>query len=378
MKLKIAAQERSKINTPPRSKLPQKDLAPSSKEGKTMQMMSNSGQNSRESQLIQMMSASNALSEHSSEPAISNELQAIENPDFFKFLVDNNLPNLWQIAKHFNLDYQQLLNLNKHLEPTNMHKGDIVYLPEGTLSEKPEKKEQNKTEIEKDNDSSVKKIAFTFDDGPIAGITEQIVNMMSGMHAMFFLTGENLSNKDEQFRIVNLILKNGHQIGNHSYEHSWYTPKYLDALDNPEKMKDFVDNFVKNAKHFQKLFEDRGMKFPGFEIARLTGSGSKLKDKEGERITKFSDRLERDLGLVSVSWTYEFAPNGVLNHVNVSNWNDIKGVAADRGYLPKNGDVILLHDRHWKGRADKLKQLINFLKSKGYSFGKISKSGTVE
>ena len=41
--------------------------------------------------------------------------------------------------------------------------------------------------------------------------------------------------------------------------------------------------------------------------------------------------------------------------------------------FPKDGDIILFHDRHWVGeKKESLRALIQLLKSKGYTFGKLS------
>ena len=62
------------------------------------------------------------------------------------------------------------------------------------------------------------KIALTFDDGPISGNTEKILNILSDFNsfATFFLIGDQLKRNPD---LGNLIKKEGHCIGSHSYSH---------------------------------------------------------------------------------------------------------------------------------------------------------------
>lgn len=61
-------------------------------------------------------------------------------------------------------------------------------------------------------------VALTFDDGPYAPYTEQLLNVLAaaGVQATFFVVGQNVENHPE---LLQQIAANGHQIGNHSYSH---------------------------------------------------------------------------------------------------------------------------------------------------------------
>ena len=63
------------------------------------------------------------------------------------------------------------------------------------------------------------KIALTFDDGPHPVYTPQILDILRqyGIHATFFLIGENAERYPE---LVLRILREGHEIGNHTYGHA--------------------------------------------------------------------------------------------------------------------------------------------------------------
>ena len=69
----------------------------------------------------------------------------------------------------------------------------------------------------KDNEDRPR-AALTFDDGPHATYTPLLLDGLHkrGIHATFFLMGKNIEGKEE---IVKQMQKDGHLIGNHTYDH---------------------------------------------------------------------------------------------------------------------------------------------------------------
>ena len=69
-------------------------------------------------------------------------------------------------------------------------------------------------------------IALTFDDGPIPGVTERILDTLRahGLHATFFMIGEKVAAAPE---LARRVLAEGHELGHHSYTH----PKLTDLSD---------------------------------------------------------------------------------------------------------------------------------------------------
>ena len=61
-------------------------------------------------------------------------------------------------------------------------------------------------------------VALTFDDGPIAGRTEEILSILKShnVHAAFFCIGNRVESNPE---LTKRIFESGHLIGNHSYWH---------------------------------------------------------------------------------------------------------------------------------------------------------------
>ncbi len=79
-----------------------------------------------------------------------------------------------------------------------------------------------------------KEIFLTFDDGPIPGPTEFVIQELKKYHAKatFFCIGENVQKYPAVFEKT---LADGHAIGNHTYNHikGWSTPlqKYLENTE---------------------------------------------------------------------------------------------------------------------------------------------------
>jgi len=61
-------------------------------------------------------------------------------------------------------------------------------------------------------------VALTFDDGPVAPYTEELLRVLdeTGVKATFFVTGRSLENFPE---LGQRLVAAGHELGNHSYSH---------------------------------------------------------------------------------------------------------------------------------------------------------------
>ena len=78
-------------------------------------------------------------------------------------------------------------------------------------------------------DTDEKVVAFTFDDGPSEKYTPQLLDILARkeVRATFFLIGKNVEKYPE---IVKRIHSDGHEIGNHSFNHSLlplYSKSYI-------------------------------------------------------------------------------------------------------------------------------------------------------
>jgi len=89
------------------------------------------------------------------------------------------------------------------------------------------------------------KIYLTFDDGPTPGVTDRLLDLLKvhDVKATFFCIGKNVAENPELFL---RILKEGHMVGNHTWDHS--NSKYA-------KKGDFLSSIKKTEKLIHsKLF----------------------------------------------------------------------------------------------------------------------------
>jgi peptidoglycan/xylan/chitin deacetylase (PgdA/CDA1 family) len=71
-------------------------------------------------------------------------------------------------------------------------------------------------------------VAFTFDDGPVPGVTERILDTLRAhdARATFFLIGEKVAAAPE---LARRVLAEGHELGHHTYTH-----RKLTELSDPD------------------------------------------------------------------------------------------------------------------------------------------------
>ncbi|MCX6243643.1 MAG: polysaccharide deacetylase family protein [Bacteroidetes bacterium] len=77
-----------------------------------------------------------------------------------------------------------------------------------------------------------KVLYLTFDDGPVPGITPEVLRILQERNVMatFFVVGENVKKHPDVFR---LIIAAGHAVGNHTFHHlnGWKTPPAMYVED---------------------------------------------------------------------------------------------------------------------------------------------------
>lgn len=177
-----------------------------------------------------------------------------------------------------------------------------------------------------------KVIALTFDDGP-SNYTKDIINILKENNAVatFFVVGNRLSFYEET---LNKMLKNGNEIGNHSYSHKW-----LNRLSKEEFIKE-IDNTQNEVK-----------RITGFvpKVFRPTYGG-------------YSDKLKGYTDLTFVLWDID------SNDWKVKSANKIYNNIINGAF---DGGIVLMHDNH-KYASDSLDKVIKKLKNDGYNFVTIS------
>lgn len=95
---------------------------------------------------------------------------------------------------------------------------NIIYGYKSTINDAAICSAQSTQNAHKRHENAGMKIALTFDDGPHPVYTPQILDILAefGVKATFFVIGENAEYYPE---IIERIVREGHEIGNHTYRH---------------------------------------------------------------------------------------------------------------------------------------------------------------
>ena len=184
------------------------------------------------------------------------------------------------------------------------------------------------------------KIALTFDDGPHPVYTPQILDILKqyGVHATFFMIGENAQRYPE---LVLRIMREGHEIGNHTYLH---------------------ENLQKNTPQTirqQILDAER-------TILELTDQRTKLLRPPGglydEQVCQTAHALDYEV----ILWT-----------IDTKDWSHptVDEIVEKVETNIKSGDIILCHDFIGGGSTptpDALRHILPDLLREGYEFVTVS------
>ena len=192
--------------------------------------------------------------------------------------------------------------------------------------------------------NSDKKIYLTFDDGPIPEVTEWVLDILKSeeIKATFFCSGDNIKKHPEVYK---RILAEGHQTGNHTFNHlnGWKT-----------ETNHYIDNF--------KLCETEHLKLP---IAIGTEHSFLFRPPYG-KIKPSQSKAIRQLGYKIIMWdvlSYDFDPT-------ISVEKCLENVISNT----EQGSIIVFHDsvKAEKNLKYVLPKAIQILKDKGFVFDVIS------
>ena len=184
-----------------------------------------------------------------------------------------------------------------------------------------------------------KRIALTFDDGPSAGYTAEILDILReyDVKATFFVIGKNVEAHPDLLRRT---VSEGHEIGNHTYSHP-----HLKTIDEAKLAKEV-------ARSATILREVAGIRTSLFRPPEgiITPAVTAAAEKGGYRTVLWS--------IDTMDWALNPAPKIVQT---------IKREASD-------GDIVLFHD--WVAGDSPtpaaLRQIIPWLKDAGFTFVKVS------
>ncbi|MDD5595282.1 MAG: polysaccharide deacetylase family protein [Candidatus Omnitrophica bacterium] len=120
---------------------------------------------------------------------------------------------------------------------------------------------------------SQKLVAITFDDGPSPVWTPKILDALqrAGVKATFFMIGEHVLKYPE---IAKRVVKEGHEIGNHSFDHHvllYYTMEELEQEVNSgedaiRKVTGVTTHYFRPPKAWLTAAEKKKLKEMGYEV----------------------------------------------------------------------------------------------------------------
>jgi peptidoglycan/xylan/chitin deacetylase (PgdA/CDA1 family) len=194
---------------------------------------------------------------------------------------------------------------------------------------------------------------LTFDDGPIPEVTPWVLALLKEYHAKatFFCIGENISKHPEIFE---QILAEGHNVGNHSFNHlnGWKTP-ISTYIENVKKAEEIIfeksesidrnqDNRIKSQEKIKKnlkLFRPPYGKITPKQIKTLQGQGFRIVMWE----------------VISGDFDVNVSPENCLNNVLKNS---------------KPGSIVVFHDSY--KASEKLKEVLpkvlEYYHQKGFEF----------
>ena len=184
--------------------------------------------------------------------------------------------------------------------------------------------------------SDEKVLYLTFDDGPIAGPTEFVLETLAHLSAKatFFCIGKNVVDHPDVYR---RIIEEGHAVGNHTQNHlnGWKTNDAV-YLENIRTAQKYIDS---------NLFRPPYGRISGFQVEQLLQPGYKLK-------TIMWSVLSGDFDLRNT-------PEQCLGNVILNS---------------KRGDIIVFHDSEKAQERMRfaLPRVLKYFSAKGFQFSKIA------
>lgn len=215
----------------------------------------------------------------------------------------------------------------------------VVYVIDRTAAEKNRKYYEDAGYIIWDIQTEKKVVALTFDDGPHAKHTEQVLNLLDQYDAKgtFFILGQQA---EKYPQIVRRMYETGHEIANHTYSHPYSkaVPKVMKEIEQTNEI-----------------------------LYSITGSWPKLfRPVEGYYMEELVTEVARG-GYKLVMWSW---------HLDTEDWKD-PGVSRIVDTVltgVEQGDVVLFHDGggNREQTVQALEKILPELKKQGYRFVTIS------
>ena len=178
-----------------------------------------------------------------------------------------------------------------------------------------------------------KVVALTFDDGPNPATTPQALDTLAkyNVKATFFVLGKNIAGNES---LLKRMKSEGHEIGNHSWDHP-----VLTKLPLEDAKKEITDTEA--------------------SLVNAVGTSSKLMRPPYGAI---SDDIRNSLDLSFILW-----------NVDSLDWKSKNETAilTEIQHQVTNGSIVLMHDIH-QPTVNSLPKVIEYLKEQGYTFVTVS------
>lgn len=191
-------------------------------------------------------------------------------------------------------------------------------------------------------------IYLTFDDGPTPEITNWILNLLKQYNAKatFFCIGDNIKKHPD---LLDHILKAGHQIGNHTFNHlSGWKSSTENYIDNALKAEHIIQSHTEAFRHQNDVF--------------INYSNSKLFRPPYGKIKGSQAKKLIDLGYKIIMW-------------DIISFDWDQNVSVDQCYQnavnkAESGSIIVFHDskKAFKNLEKVLPKVLEHFYNKGYTF----------
>ncbi|GAA0376324.1 hypothetical protein GCM10009530_28530 [Microbispora corallina] len=181
----------------------------------------------------------------------------------------------------------------------------------------------------------LKCVALTFDDGP-GEATDKVLDLLAAHHARatFFVLGQMVTDKSRDF--VRRMVAEGHEVGNHSWDHAALAGLSADAV---RRELDRTQDVVR----------------------RVAGVRMTLMRPPYGSTNHEVENVARQEGLAQILWA-----------VDTLDWRDRDpAIVAKRCCSAKPGDIVLMHDIHPTTIAA-LPRLLDELDRKGFTYVTVS------
>lgn len=162
-------------------------------------------------------------------------------------------------------------------------------------------------------------VALTFDDGPDPQVTPRVLDALGacGARATFFVIGRHV---EQRATIAERIVAEGHELGNHSWTHSYF------------------QNFYDRRRQADDIERNRRL------IRQISGREPLYRPPVGLKSPALA-RIAHAAGMTIVAWSL---------HSRDTYARDPDAVAARVLARVRPGDIVLLHDGHERASRQRL------------------------